>query len=80
MANILLFHQLRDAVGAESISLPLRESLDTETFWKLLLQHAPQLEPYRSSTRIACNRTYLRAGSRIQPGDEIALIPPVSGG
>jgi molybdopterin converting factor small subunit len=34
----------------------------------------------RGSVRIARNRDYLAAGGHLLPGDEVALIPPVSGG
>jgi molybdopterin converting factor small subunit len=80
MTTILLFHTLREAAGSDAISLPIDKPLDADAFWELLLLNAPQLAPYRSSTRIACNQAYLDADAQIHPGDEVALIPPVSGG
>ena len=80
MTTILLFHTLREASGADTISLPIGRPLGMDEFWELLLSEVPTLAPYRPSTRIACNQAYLDPDDCIRPGDEVALIPPVSGG
>ena len=80
MTRVLLFHTLKQATGTDSIQLPIGQPLDEADFWALLLVHFPQLAPYQTHTRVACNHTYLSPEDRIRPGDEVALIPPVSGG
>ncbi len=80
MTRVFLFHTLKDSVGTDRIELPVGRPLDESEFWKLLLSRVPQLAGYRSCARIACNQSYLAPGERIHPGDEVALIPPVSGG
>ena len=80
MTRVLLFHTLKQAAGTDQIRIPVEQPLTEEDFWKLLLTHFPKLAPYRSHTRIACNQAYLGADDCIRPGDEVALIPPVSGG
>ena len=80
---ILLFGRLKDAFGASSIELP--EGAGTAAELRALLIHAnPDLaETLRSkSVRIAVNQELVadEAGTKIAPADEIALLPPLSGG
>ncbi len=80
---VLLFGRLKDAFGAPSIPLP--EGVGTAAELRGMLAHLnPDLaEMLRSkSVRIAVNQTMVadEAASRISPSDEIALLPPLSGG
>jgi molybdopterin converting factor subunit 1 len=80
---VLLFGRLKDAFGAPSIPLP--EGVGTAAELRsMLAQLNPDLaEMLRSkSVRIAVNQTMVadEAASRISPADEIALLPPLSGG
>jgi len=45
-----------------------------------LAQHYPDARPLWAVCRIAVNQAFADEGSRIVPGDELAVIPPVSGG
>jgi molybdopterin converting factor small subunit len=81
--RVLLFGRLKDAFGAASIELP--PGIDTAAALRSRLAEAnPELaEMLRSkSVRIAVNQTLVadEAGTRISPADEIALLPPLSGG
>lgn len=78
--RILLFAHLRDVVGCSEIELPEEQPLGLEEFWSRLLADHPALEPYLATIRVARNQSYLEPGEPLDPGDEIALIPPVSGG
>jgi len=71
--TVKLFAGLRQRAGSDSVELELP---DDATAADLLA--AMQL-PERSCA-VALNREYVPADRRIAPGDEIALIPPVSGG
>ncbi len=77
--HILFFAQAADAAGTREYrpDLPLA---DLETLWVDLLTRFPELEPLRPTIRIARNGEYVREGELFRHGDEIALIPPVSGG
>ena len=80
--TILLFGITRDIVGQSSISMPDSQasSLKTVGDLKLHLQNRyPALEQL-SSLVIAVNSTYAGEAEPINSYDEIALIPPVSGG
>ena len=79
--RVLFFASARDAVGCAERTLPCAVEGWTEAIlWEHLLGAFPALVPLRASVRLAKNHEYLMAGSRIFPGDEVALIPPVSGG
>ena len=80
---VLLFGRLKDAFGAPSIALP--EGAGTAAELRELLANAnPDLAPMlrSKSVRIAVNQALIadEAGARISHGDEIALLPPLSGG
>lgn len=78
--HILFFNLARDAAGADAMDLPCGGEMTQEAFWNLLLERHPALGVYRGGVRLACNGSYALAGENFQPGDEVALIPPVSGG
>jgi molybdopterin converting factor small subunit len=81
--TVLLFGKLKDAFGAPSIPLP--EGVATAASLRAKLAEAnPDLaDMLRSkSVRIAVNQTLVadESAARISPTDEIALLPPLSGG
>jgi molybdopterin converting factor small subunit len=79
--RVLFFASARKAAGcAENVLACEEPGVSEADFWSQLVGIYPALEPLRLSTRLAKNHEYLTAGELIKPGDEIALIPPVSGG
>jgi molybdopterin synthase sulfur carrier subunit len=80
--NILLFGVTRDIVGSGSISLPLSSAhrLKTVGDLKMYLGKTYPALAKLSSLAIAVNNTYAADSIKIDNFDEIALIPPVSGG
>ncbi len=80
--NILLFGVTKDIVGSASISLPLTNANRLKTVGELkdyLGNTYPALTKL-SSLAIAVNNNYAADTTKIDNFDEIALIPPVSGG
>ena len=73
LVSVRLFAGLRERAGSAHVDVELP---DGATVADLLatLELAPR------SCVAAINREYADAGSRIAPGDEVALVPPVSGG
>jgi molybdopterin synthase catalytic subunit len=73
LVSVRLFAGLRERAGAAHVDVELP---DDATVGDLLaaLELAPR------SCVAAINREYADAGTRIAPGDEVALVPPVSGG
>ena len=80
--TILLFGITKDIVGSSSLSLPLSSASKLKTVRELkayLGNTYPQLNTL-SSLAVAVNNSYAQDNVKISNFDEIALIPPVSGG
>ena len=78
--RVLFFAQLKDAAGAAELELKISGSLTADEIWAKLLSEKPHLAPFRKTTRLARNGEYADAQTQFSDADEIALIPPVSGG
>jgi molybdopterin converting factor subunit 1 len=78
--RILFFAQVKDATGRPEIEWPDAGPLSTAQLWERLLREFPALARHRGFVRLARNGAYVADGEAFQPGDEVALIPPVSGG
>lgn len=79
--KLLLFAGCREAVGSKELEVELPESVSTvgEAF-EVVLGRYPQLRGISKSVAIARNAEYVSGNSPISDGDELAIIPPVSGG
>ncbi len=78
--RVRLFAVLRDAVGASEVSVEVPAGIDAQGLVRELeLQH-PALTNRCDGSLIAVNEEYAEPSAVINPGDSIALIPPVSGG
>lgn len=78
--RVLFFAQLKDATGCPSVEVAAPAPINAEALWAHLLQRFPALETHRKTVRLACNSEYAGAHTMFANGDEVALIPPVSGG
>jgi molybdopterin converting factor subunit 1 len=79
--RVRLFAVLRERAGNESIELELVEGATVADALEELSNRSPLaglLE--RMPVRMAVNRTYASQETQLGPGDELALIPPISGG
>ena len=79
--TVQLFANLAETCGARQIELsdlpqPLTAALVIDAF----ISRYPQLDPMRDSIMFAVNAEYVSADHPVMPCDEVALIPPVSGG
>jgi len=73
--NVLLFGLLADVTGDSAIEM---EATDTDTLKKNLLNKYPALNNYRF--QLAVNRKKIENNILLHGDDEIALLPPFSGG
>ena len=78
--QILFFAQLKDVARCDSIQLATPSPLDAKQLWAELLARFPALAAHQTSVRLAVNFEYAGPATQFSPGDEVALIPPVSGG
>lgn len=78
--RILFFAQLKDAAGCDLAEIVPSSPLNAEQLWVELLKKFPKLAAYRSTVRLAKNCEYVAPDAVFAADDEVALIPPVSGG
>ncbi|HEX3857136.1 MAG TPA: molybdopterin converting factor subunit 1 [Verrucomicrobiae bacterium] len=78
--HVLFFAQLKDATGCDSIEIELSSPQNCEQLWKFLIENFPALAHHQKNTRLARNWEYVDAETVFVNEDEVALIPPVSGG
>jgi MoaE-MoaD fusion protein len=75
-----LFASFREAVGAGAVQVELGPSPTVGELLGALARDYPRLAPTIGSAMVAVNLEYVGPELRIHEGDEVALIPPVSGG
>jgi molybdopterin converting factor small subunit len=78
--RVLFFGPVRVRLGVANCDLACAKEMSTSSFWSQLIECYPELAALRSSVRLARNGEFLGDGAKVGPGDEMALIPPVSGG
>jgi molybdopterin converting factor small subunit len=78
--RILFFAQLRDAVAREELEWPGAGPWTADQLWHRLLAECPGLAAHRAGVRLARNGEYAAPDTLFGEADEVALIPPVSGG
>jgi len=79
--RVRLFALLRELAGSDSVEVELAEGATVAEAIEALAGLPPLAEALaRLPVRMAVNREYAAAETRLGPGDELALIPPVSGG
>ena len=78
--TIRLFARLRDLVGAGELTREVPSGATVRTVWDDLVRDFPQIAPYAESMSCAVNIEYARMTTAVSEGDEVAFLPPVSGG
>jgi molybdopterin synthase sulfur carrier subunit len=78
--TVLYFAHARRITGISHEEIPVTTSLSSSAFWDLLITRHPDLASLRPSSRLARGNDFLPNSALIEPADEIAIIPPVSGG
>lgn len=78
--NVLLFAAARQAAGSDSIRIELPNDARVSDVFAELKVRLPAIEPLIPSCRIALDSAYVDTDATICEDNEIALIPPVSGG
>jgi MoaE-MoaD fusion protein len=78
--RVRLFAIQRELAGAREVELELPAGASIEDAWTALVAIHPALAPGRAYVRFARNAEYADADTPLADGDELAIIPPVSGG
>ncbi len=78
--RVRLFAVQRELAGTREVALELPSAATVASAWDALVAVHPTLAPGRDSVRFARNGDYADATTALRDGDEVAMIPPVSGG
>ncbi len=78
--SLMVFAHLKPVLGAECRSVNLPEGATVNHLLERLLAECPALREWLPSLRVAVNCEYAALDTVLHEGDEVALIPPVSGG
>ena len=78
--RVRLFAIQRELVGAREVPIELADGATVEDAWTAVVAQFPVLAPGRPSVRFARNGDYAEPATALGDGDEVAFIPPVSGG
>jgi molybdopterin converting factor subunit 1 len=79
--RVRLFAVCRDRAGSDHLELDLPGDITSvAALSEAVCAAAPALAPLMRVVRVAVNQSFARPEDPVRPGDEVALIPPVSGG
>ena len=78
--TVRLFAGMRERAGVAEFALDLPEDATVADAKGPLLAQFPNLRPDVGRCAYAVNRQYVKPDAPLNHGDELALIPPVSGG
>ena len=78
--TIRLFARLRDLVGASELIREVSSPATVASVWNTLTAEYPAARDYERTMSVAVNANYARLHSPVVEGDEVAFLPPVSGG
>ena len=77
--KVLFFGAAADRAGTRVAELQTGETT-LDGLWPLLAERYPGLSPMRKTLAFAVNEEYAGGDTPVRPGDEVAVLPPVSGG
>jgi molybdopterin converting factor subunit 1 len=78
--TVRLFARLRDIAGAAELPRDVAPGATIGSVWRQLAGEFPELAQYERSISSAVNADYARMDRELHDGDEVAFLPPVSGG
>jgi molybdopterin converting factor subunit 1 len=78
--KVRLFARLRDLAGASELVRDVPAPATVQTVWNGLVADMPALLQYERTMSVAVNAEYARMAADVKEGDEVAFLPPVSGG
>ena len=78
--TVRLFARLRDLAGSGELVRDVSAPATVQTVWDALAAELPALRQYEKTMSVAVNADYARMAAAVNDGDEVAFLPPVSGG
>ena len=78
--RVRVFAAVRDILGCRELTMEVPAGITAEGLLNRVAAEYPKASSALGGVRLAVNREYVEAGRLIAENDEIAIIPPVSGG
>jgi molybdopterin converting factor subunit 1 len=78
--TVRLFARLRELAGASELRREVPDGSTALDVWNGLSDEFPALADYTRAISVAVNEEYARLTASVRDGDDIAFLPPVSGG
>ncbi len=78
--TVKLFALIREKAGTDTLALDLPHGADLKQVVEAIRHQQPALEPYLDNLRFSIDMDFVEADTTLHDGDEVVLIPPVSGG
>lgn len=78
--SVKLFAAARELAGGDEVRIELPAGASAKVARAALAAQWPRLAPLAERSLLAVNAEYVAEKTLIHAGDELALIPPVSGG
>ena len=78
--NVRLFARYRELAGASILSLDVPAKSTAIEVFDQVAERYPDMRPMRQSTLMAVDSEFIQPGTELREGEELALMPPVSGG
>jgi molybdopterin synthase sulfur carrier subunit len=78
--KVKLFAIYQEALEKSELNLVLRQPATASKVLETIIEQQPYLAKWQDVTRFGVNLQFVSADTMLQDGDEVVLIPPVSGG
>jgi molybdopterin converting factor subunit 1 len=78
--NVLFFGRLKDTIGHGQESIEIAPDSRIEDLFARFVARYPGLAEHRRAIAVSRNQEFAAWTTPLQPGDEVAFLPPVSGG
>jgi len=80
LVKVRLFARLRELTGKQELTLVVPEHATAQWLWEQMTLQYAVLADYDRAIACAVNEEYVPLPTVLNDGDEVAFLPPVSGG
>uniref|UniRef100_A0A8C5M202 Molybdopterin synthase sulfur carrier subunit n=1 Tax=Leptobrachium leishanense TaxID=445787 RepID=A0A8C5M202_9ANUR len=80
---VLYFAKSSELTGVRSENINVPQEITSQNLWEEIVHSHPRLSAIKDQVVLAVRQEYVAIGNELlnlRPGDEIAVIPPISGG
>lgn len=78
--RVRVFAALREILGKDEVEVDLPDGTTIEGLWGQLVDDDDRLAPFTKSIQFAVNHDFVGKETELNSDDEVAFLPPVSGG